>query len=171
MPVRRGAGNGLSTTDKEEPAASSHAHEPRSEAGSVSPQAVVPSRVLIVEDEPTNALLLRRVLEREGLTVIGVATDGAAALEQIASQEPDLVILDLNVPVVDGYEVLERLAALDDRVRPAVLVLSGDDRADTRQRVLDLGAADFVLKPFDRADIVTRTMSHLRARRSEAAES
>lgn len=91
-----------------------------------------PRRVLIVDDEPAVAALLRRVLEAEGHHT-AVAGNGRAALERVADRNPDLVILDVDMPEVDGFEVCRRLKAASETRLP-VLVLSGTDTAEARLR-------------------------------------
>ncbi len=103
--------------------------------------------ILLVEDEDTLRRVMRDLLEQEGYAVCE-ASDGAEALEQVDRHAPDLVLLDLNLPNVDGYTVLAQL-----RSRPAtrslpVVVLSARGDEDNEVRVLRLGATDFLTKPF-----------------------
>jgi two-component system phosphate regulon response regulator PhoB len=103
--------------------------------------------ILLVEDEDTLRRVMRDLLEQEGYAVCEAA-DGAEALEQVDRHAPDLVLLDLNLPNVDGYTVLAQL-----RSRPAtrdlpVVVLSARGDEDNEVRVLRLGATDFLTKPF-----------------------
>jgi DNA-binding response OmpR family regulator len=102
-------------------------------------------RLLIAEDDRALALFLKRGLEADGHAV-RVAHDGAAAVEEFCDQWPDLTILDLNLPVKDGEQVLKELRLKNDEL--PILVLSARQDVDARVRCLDRGADDFVLKPF-----------------------
>jgi DNA-binding response OmpR family regulator len=104
--------------------------------------------VLVIDDDPTNRLLLRRGLEREGLRV-ETAADGVEALERLARPGIDLVLLDLLMPRLNGHEVLARMRA-DSRLRHVpVIVVSGADETAEAVRCIELGADDFLPKPFD----------------------
>lgn len=104
--------------------------------------------VLVVDDDPMNRLLLKRGLEREGLTV-EVAPDGRVALDRLSEGEFDIVVLDILMPEVDGFEVLAKMKA-DTRLRRIpVVVISGLDEMDGVVRCIELGADDFLSKPFN----------------------
>lgn len=104
--------------------------------------------VLVVDDDPMNRLLLKRGLEREGLTV-EVAPDGRVALDRLSEDEFDIVVLDILMPEVDGFEVLAKMKA-DTRLRRIpVVVISGLDEMDGVVRCIELGADDFLSKPFN----------------------
>ena len=98
-------------------------------------------RLLIAEDDRALGLFLSRGLEADGHRV-HVAYDGAAAVEAFRAEMPDLTILDLNMPVMDGEQVLQEVRALDADL--PVLVLTGRQEVDTRVRCLDLGADDLM---------------------------
>ena len=117
--------------------------------------------VLIVDDEPSIAQLLRRVLEADGHRVV-VAADGNAALDQVSRCHPDLVVLDIDMPRLGGFEVCRRLkAAPATRLLP-VLVLTGTGAADARVRAWELGADEFLTKPFHPLEVAARCRSLLR---------
>ncbi len=118
-------------------------------------------RILVVEDDPALAVLLQKGLMLEGHEVERVG-DGDAALEIVAQQAPDLVVLDLGLPCRDGVEVLETLRR--DAPSSLVLVLTGRSNVRERVRCLDLGADDFVLKPFSFHELMARCRSLLRRR-------
>ena len=122
-------------------------------------------RILIVDDEEANILLLSSVLEREGYANIHTTTDPTAALEAFIRIEPDLVLLDLMMPEVDGFQLLEAFRRHDrpDAFRP-VLVLTADTTIAARRRALALGAKDFVSKPFDVVEIALRIANLLETR-------
>ena len=118
-------------------------------------------RALVVEDDPALAVFLQKGLMLEGHEVQR-ASDGDAALEMAAQEEPDLVVLDLGLPRRDGTEVLEILRR--DFPSSLVLVLTGRSNVQERVRCLDLGADDFVLKPFSFHELMARCRALLRRR-------
>ena len=103
--------------------------------------------VLLVEDEETLRKVLRSLLERDGFEV-AEAADGAEALTAVDRLSPDAVVLDLNLPVLDGYDVLSRLRTRTTSATLPVLVLTanGDEASETR--ALKMGANEFLTKPF-----------------------
>jgi putative two-component system response regulator len=115
------------------------------------------ARILVVDDEPTNVRTLSRILQAAGYTNVAATTDPTAVLALFAEQEPDLVLLDLHMPVLDGVAVLERLAgvAAPQSYLP-VLVLTGDSSQQARRRALSKGAKDFVTKPFEVDEVLLR---------------
>jgi DNA-binding response OmpR family regulator len=124
------------------------------------------SRVLVVDDDPTVSDVVRRYLERAEYEVV-LAADGQGALDAVHSQRPDLVVLDLMLPGIDGLEVCRRLRR-DDPDLPVVMLTALGDEAD-RVVGLSLGADDYVTKPFSPRELVLRVQSVLR-RSSRAAE-
>ncbi len=116
--------------------------------------------VLVVDDEPTIAEVVARYLERAGYRT-RVAADGAAAIEAAARQRPDLVVLDLMLPRIDGLEVMRRLRE-QDRERIAVILLTAKSEEADRVIGLRLGADDYVVKPFSPAELVARVDAVLR---------
>jgi two-component system response regulator ResD len=116
------------------------------------------SRVLVVEDDPTISEVVCRYLEREGLIVDPVG-DGLVALEHAATAWPDLVILDLMLPGIDGLEVCRRLRA-EAPVPVIMLTARGDE--DDRVMGLELGADDYMAKPFSPRELTARVKAVLR---------
>jgi DNA-binding response OmpR family regulator len=116
-------------------------------------------RVLVVDDDPTVSDVVRRYLEREGFTV-GLAGDGPAALIAFADERPDLVVLDLMLPGLDGIEVCKRMRALMPGL-PVVMLTALGEEAD-RVLGLEMGADDYVTKPFSPRELVLRVQSVLR---------
>jgi DNA-binding response OmpR family regulator len=104
------------------------------------------ARVLVVDDEPDILLLHRLNLEAAGHEVL-LAADGMKALERIAADAPVAVVLDVMMPVLDGWGVLERLASMADP--PPVLVVSAKSSRDDIARAINSGAADYLGKPFN----------------------
>ena len=119
-------------------------------------------RLLIAEDDKALGLFLSRGLEADGHRV-RLAHDGAAAVEAFREDLPDLTILDLNLPVKDGEQVLEELRAMDAEL--PVLVLTARQEVDTRVRCLDRGADDLMLKPFSLHELRARCRALLRRKR------
>ena len=104
------------------------------------------SRILIVDDEPDILLMLRLNLEADGHEVL-MAADGEKALERIEAEAPELVVLDVMMPVLDGWGVLERLQRRDDA--PPVVVVSAKVGGDDVAHAIRLGACEYITKPFD----------------------
>ena len=112
-------------------------------------------RILVVDDERTNRDWIVRLLEAKGYKMIAAA-GGRAALDAVASEPPDLVLLDLRMPGIDGFEVAQRLKA-DPRTRaiPIVMITGADDR-ESRLRALSCGAEEFLSKPVDPDELLVR---------------
>ena len=117
-------------------------------------------RILVVEDDQEIAEVLRRTLRQEGHEVRS-AGDGEEALSAAAEFLPDLVILDLGLPKLDGVEVLRRLRADDD---VPVLILTARTDLDDRVEGLDTGADDYLVKPFERQELLARMRALMRRR-------
>ncbi len=113
--------------------------------------AIAPTRVLVAEDETIIRLDLRRLLEEHGFDVCGEARDGAEALELARELEPDLALLDIRMPVVDGIECARRILA--ERPIPIVMVTAHSDRALV-ERALAAGVFSYLSKPFRAADVI-----------------
>ncbi|HYH62095.1 MAG TPA: response regulator transcription factor [Solirubrobacterales bacterium] len=120
----------------------------------------VTGRVLVVEDDSEIADVLRRTLRAEGHDV-RTAADGEEALSAAAEYLPDLVILDLGLPKVDGVEVLRQLREGDD---VPILVLTARTELEDRVEGLDLGADDYLAKPFERQELLARMRAVMRRR-------
>jgi DNA-binding response OmpR family regulator len=119
-------------------------------------------RLLIAEDDKALGLFLSRGLEADGHRV-RIACDGAAAVDAFRQDMPDLTILDLNLPIKDGEQVLEEVRALNADL--PVLILTARQEVDTRVRCLDLGADDLMLKPFSLHELRARCRALLRRKR------
>jgi DNA-binding response OmpR family regulator len=114
--------------------------------------------VLVVDDEPMVREVLERYLTAEGFAV-GVATDGEEALARFGEHTPDLVLLDLMLPKIDGYEVFSRIR--EQGSTPVIMLTARGDETD-RIVGLDLGADDYVTKPFSPREVVARVRAVLR---------
>jgi two-component system, OmpR family, response regulator MprA len=117
-------------------------------------------RVLVVEDDADISGVLRRSLDKEGYDV-RVAGDGEAALDQAGDFAPDAVVLDLGLPKLDGVEVCRRLRDGGD---VPILILTARDALDDRVQGLDSGADDYLVKPFERDELLARLRALLRRR-------
>jgi DNA-binding response OmpR family regulator len=116
----------------------------------------LPARILVVEDEPSVVSVLKTVLAREGVQV-DVATDGVEAQRMAMEQQPDLVILDLGLPLKDGLDVLRDWRA--SGFAAPVIILSARDKTEDRIRGLEHGADDYIVKPFDHRELAARVHS------------
>jgi response regulator NasT len=114
-------------------------------------QTPTPRTVVVAEDEVLIRMDLAEMLTEEGYSVVGQAGDGAAAVELVEEHRPDLVILDVKMPVLDGIAAAERIAAA--RIAP-VVILTAFSQRDLVERARDAGAMAYLVKPFTRNDLV-----------------
>jgi putative two-component system response regulator len=123
-------------------------------------------RILIVDDQELNIHVLQRILRDAGYSHIRSTTDPCAAVALFVEYQPDLVLLDLQMPVLDGFGVLERMVELlpADGYLP-ILMLTADDRVESKQRALSSGAMDFLAKPFAPVEVLLRVRNLLQTRR------
>jgi PAS domain S-box-containing protein len=124
-------------------------------------------RILVVDDDADNREILARRLEREGFTAVAEA-NGPAALERLGREAFDLVLLDIFMPGMDGFQVLERMKARYELQDVPVIVLSALDDQTNAVRSIEMGAEDFIAKPFDAVVLRARIGAILRRRRAEA---
>jgi len=129
------------------------------------PIRLLSSRILIVDDEPANVLLLERLLEQLGYNNIETYTSPVEALPRILDQTVDLVLLDIQMPQLTGFEILEQIRdhKNENEFRP-VMVLTADATASTKRKALALGAEDFLTKPFEAYEVALRVKNLLRTR-------
>ncbi|HEV8681241.1 MAG TPA: response regulator transcription factor [Actinomycetota bacterium] len=127
------------------------------------------ARVLVVDDEPIVREVLSRYLAREGFDV-EAAEDGERALSAVERARPDVVILDLMLPRIDGLEVFRRMRDAIPSPFPAVIMLTAKGEETDRIVGLELGADDYVTKPFSPREVVARVRAVLRRTASPAAE-
>lgn len=125
------------------------------------------SLIYLADDQPANVALLETILSRAGYTEVLAFGNGSALLAGVATREPDLILLDLQMPVLDGYAVLD---ALHSEANPAgylpVLVLTANASHAARDRALASGAHDYVTKPFDQGEVLLRVRNLLETRRA-----
>src|SRR5512141_1035988 len=122
------------------------------------------STVLVVDDAPENVTLLARILKISGYSV-EAAEDGATALEKANTCQPDLILLDINMPGMDGFETSARLKA-DERTRDIpIIFISALDNIEDKTRAFRAGGLDYILKPFEYEEVQARIEAHLAIRR------
>jgi len=112
-----------------------------------------PTSVLVVDDEPQVIWMLQFSLQAEGYATFA-ARDGRSALEEIRAHHPNLMLLDIMMPVMDGWAVLEQMQAIPPEDRPRVVVVSARSSLRDRTKAAELGADAFVSKPFNVDDLL-----------------
>ena len=123
----------------------------------------MPQKVLIIDDSPDIAALLRARLKDEPIST-HFADSGAAGLAMINEIKPDIILLDIEMPQMDGYEVCRQIKANPQTVNTPIIFISGADSTEEKIRGLDLGASDYVTKPFDPAELRARVRASLRTK-------
>jgi two-component system, OmpR family, alkaline phosphatase synthesis response regulator PhoP len=131
---------------------------------------VTPPRVLVVEDELDIAGLIKHALERSGDASVELVSRGDEALRSISGRPPDLVILDLNIPVVSGEELCRILRQQPETRQLPIIMLTARTSESDRVSGLDLGADDYVTKPFSLRELGARVRAVLRRQRRGATE-
>ena len=120
------------------------------------------SKILVVDDEPRNVRILQIQLNAHGYTVC-TAEDGLEALDTVEKENPDLILLDINMPRMDGFEVVKRIRANKaTEFIPIVMITALRDTRENRIRSIEAGADDFIEKPFDSLEVLARVRSLLR---------
>lgn len=122
-----------------------------------------PKKILVVEDDMMNSRLLATILTRLGYTV-DTAFDGVNGLEKVESSPPDLILLDLDLPRMDGYEVARRLKQSEHNKIIPIVVVSSFAEVENRIKALDAGADDFLSKPIDQVELKARVQSLLKVK-------
>ncbi len=117
-------------------------------------------RILIVDDEPDVVTLIERTLKAEGFEV-SLAYDGISALEAAEIEQPDMILLDIMMPMMSGYEVCQQLKANPRTQDIIVLCVSSAHSADARGRTQEVGAVGLVMKPFTPAELVAQVKRYL----------
>jgi DNA-binding response OmpR family regulator len=123
-----------------------------------------PTRILVVEDEIDIAQLIKHTLERTGDAAVDVVGSGDAALKAVSDSLPDLMILDLNLPSIDGTEVCRLIRARPATAALPIIMLTARTAESDRVLGLDLGADDYVTKPFSLRELAARVRAVLRRR-------
>lgn len=123
---------------------------------------MVKQRILIVEDEPDVAGLIKHAVERRGDAEAEIVRSGDMALEAVSERPPDLLVLDLNLPVLDGVEVCRRLRSQRETRHVPIIILTARTAEDDRVSGLELGADDYITKPFSLRELTARVRAVLR---------
>lgn len=124
------------------------------------------SQILIVDDEPANLKLLDKLLSGQGYSRLTCIDDAREVLPSYVRLRPELILLDLKMPHLDGYQVMEQLRALDDPLLPPILILTAEHGHGFLLKALTMGARDYLSKPFDRTELLMRVRNLLDARRA-----
>ena len=123
-------------------------------------------KLMIVDDEEADVIILKSILHRAGYTQFAALRDPREVVKRFHACRPDLLLLDLHMPHMDGFEVMAALKELvpEDEYLP-ILVLTADARLETKRRALSSGARDFINKPFEAEEVRLRIRNLLEARR------
>ena len=125
---------------------------------------ILKAKILIVDDQPPNVLLLRSMLRIAGYKAVQSTTDPREVAQLYQQFHPDLILLDLRMPHLDGFAVMDQLKELNHGSYLPILVLTADDARTTRQRALESGAKDFLPKPLDQSEVTARIHNMLEVR-------
>jgi CheY-like chemotaxis protein len=131
------------------------AGHPAAATGGIQPKSGARCRVVIADDEPITRMLIKRALERENFAVLE-AENGDQAVALITRERPDLVLLDLNMPIMDGYEAIHHLRHNPSLAGLPIIVLTAEDGQTVERRVLTMGADDYMVKPFEGPVLLSR---------------
>jgi two-component system cell cycle response regulator DivK len=118
-------------------------------------------RILYIEDNFDNRILIKRVLEAEGYTVIE-AENGQVGLDLAKSSTPDLILMDINLPDIDGYECTLRLRKLEDAAKIPIVALTANVLEGDRQKAIDAGCDGYIAKPIDVDELPNQIATHLK---------
>jgi putative two-component system response regulator len=121
------------------------------------------ARILIIDDEPANLKLLDRMLGGQGYQNLVLVADPREVVALYRETRPDLILLDINMPHLDGYQVMDQLKVLNDPLLPPIVILTAQHSKDYLLRALAAGARDFIGKPFDRNELLMRVRNLLDA--------
>jgi PleD family two-component response regulator len=122
------------------------------------------SKILIVEDQRTIVMVLEALLQQAGYSNVASTTDPRETCNLCAELDPDIVLLDLHMPHMDGYAVMSRLREEVDTTFLPILVLTAEIAPEFKRKALSLGATDFLTKPFDATEVILRIDNLLRTR-------
>jgi putative two-component system response regulator len=122
-------------------------------------------KILVIDDEPANVALLEGILADSGYTQVQTVTDSRSALDACKTFPPDLILLDLMMPHVDGFSLLQSFRSEVGEIFLPIVVLTADVNEETKLRALSAGATDFLLKPFDHLEVLLRIGNLLEMRR------
>jgi putative two-component system response regulator len=121
------------------------------------------SKILVVDDDLFGRKMMCRVLNRQGYDTVP-ASDGQIALDKIPAATPDLILMDINMPKIDGFEVTSRIKSDPETSSIPIILITGLDTVNNHVRALDMGADDFISKTAAHAEIIARVRSHLKVK-------
>ncbi|RJP18985.1 MAG: response regulator [Candidatus Omnitrophota bacterium] len=130
----------------------------------INPEQLTAGKILIIDDQPQNILLLEKMLKAAQYASVNSTTDSRRAVDLYQEYKPDLVLLDLRMPHMDGFQVMEQLREIEGNSYLPILVLTAQSDRDTRLRALESGAKDFLDKPLDQAEVLARIHNILEIR-------
>ena len=119
------------------------------------------AKIMVVDDEPINIKVVQKYLKIAGYENFITTTDSTNALETVAREDPDIILLDIMMPQVDGLEILERIRSDEERKHIPIVILTASNDQPTKQKALELGATDFLAKPVDPSDLTPRVRNAL----------
>ncbi len=128
------------------------------------PDGILQARILVVDDEPVNVKLLEKMLQAEGYTNVHALTDPRDVKPSYQTQPFDLILLDINMPFLNGFDVMQQLAEIETESYLPILILTAQTDRETRLQALKSGAKDFLTKPLDRAEVLNRIHNMLEVR-------
>lgn len=117
-------------------------------------------KVLVVDDSMTNVFLLQTLLEEKNYEVM-FCYDGKEAIEHVDNEEFDLILLDLMMPNLDGFDVLRHLNNKEDPSQTKVIIITAREDTESQRKALELGATEYLTKPVDIDELMTRVSNHL----------
>ncbi|NRA53543.1 MAG: fused response regulator/phosphatase [Gammaproteobacteria bacterium] len=126
------------------------------------------SKLLIIEDNRFERLVLRHILETTGFIYIDEAVNGVEGFEKIQNNQPDLIILDIEMPEMNGIEFCKRISSNPALKHIPIITQTGRNRSEDKQQIFAAGACDYVAKPIDQAEFIARIFSHLERTRWHA---
>ena len=131
----------------------------------LTPQEITKGRILVVDDAESHVLLLRKILKGAGYLSVATTTNPEEAVDLYKEFQPELVVLDLHMQPIDGFQILDQLKAVEpaDSYVPALMMTALND-PDVLNRALERGARDFLNKPFDRVEALTRIRNMIEVR-------
>src|ERR1700744_1336307 len=145
------------TESKRRPAAPARAQSPFSRGDA---PAEPPARILVVDDQPANVQIVGSILGRLGHEIIP-ASDGATALKRLAVRPADLILLDVLMPGMDGFEVCRQIKEISASSHIPIIFLSAADDKELIVRALNAGGVDYITKPFNQAELISRVQTQL----------
>jgi putative two-component system response regulator len=130
----------------------------------ISEEKILNARILVIDDNVLNVQILKKILTEAGFHQITSTTDSTQALNLFQEVRPDLILLDLNMPKIDGFKVMEMFTAIDPKDYLPVLVLTAEEEETHRTKALQSGAKDFLKKPYDRLEVILRSRNIIEVR-------